>query len=61
MIPPNDVEVESVPIGELWYVRLEHKPTGTLISGSADSEYMAKEIAFEKLVTKLKQIKYEID
>ena len=50
MIPANDVEVESVPIGEMWYVRLEHKPTGTLISGSADSEYMAKEIAFEKLV-----------
>lgn len=61
MIPASDVEVESILIGESWYVRLEHIPTGILISGVSESEYMAKEIAFEKLVNKLKQIKYEIN
>jgi hypothetical protein len=58
-IPANEVEIESILIGELYYCRIEHLPTGVLVSDSHTSEYMAKELAFDKLVNKLKQIKYD--
>lgn len=60
-IPAEDISIDSMIVGELHYVRIEHIPTGIIVADSFTTEYEAKELAYNKLVNKLKQIKYAND
>lgn len=67
-IDPKDLMWESFRFGVLSpktqaierSVKVTHLPTGTVVYADEErSEYKNREIALEKLINKLKEIKYE--